>query len=216
MEKLSESIENYLKEIYQLEEIKGYVRVIDLINTLDISPGTVSKILDKLEKLGLIERKNRKILLTEDGKKIAQKLIRSHMISERLLTDILGVDWIRAHEIAHKLEHIWPDDVLDRIDEILGRPKTCPHGHPIPGRIKIKGIPLTEAEENKDYYVMLIVKEREDILRELDRIGIKPGVKIKILKKSGDRIDVMINDSIKSINNRIGEQIIVNNELERN
>jgi len=208
-EKLSEPIENYLKEIYQLEEIKGYVRVIDLIELLDVSPGTISKVLEKLEKLGLIERKNRKIVLTDEGKRIAQKLVKSHMISERLLTDILGVDWIRAHKLAHKLEHIWPDDILEKIDELLGRPKTCPHGHPIPGRINVRGKPLIEVEENKYYYVLLVVKEQEEILRELEKLGIKPGVKLKVVGKDNEGVLIEIDNTIKKINNRLGEQVIL-------
>ncbi|MCQ4450252.1 MAG: metal-dependent transcriptional regulator, partial [Sulfolobales archaeon] len=132
MAEISEPLENYLKEIYELEELKGHARVSDLILIFGVSPGTISSALAKLERMNLVTRKDRKINLTEEGKKLAEKLIRAHRLSERLLTDIIGIDWVRAHEIAHRLEHVWPDDVLERLDEILGRPRTCPHGHPIP------------------------------------------------------------------------------------
>jgi DtxR family Mn-dependent transcriptional regulator len=209
-EKLSEALENYIKEIYQIQEIKGFVKVIDLIRTLDISPGTISKALEKLEKLGLIERKDRRIKLTDDGKKIAERLVKSHMLSERLLTDIIGIDWIRAHEIAHKLEHVWTDDILEKLDQILGKPSTCPHGHPIPGRAKITGKSLNEVEEGKDYKVLLIVKEAEWILRELDKIGIKPQSKIKLVKKDENYVYIETNGKISSISYDLAEQIIVN------
>ena len=208
---LSEPLENYLKEIYELELMKGYARVTDLIFSFNISPGTVSKAISKLEKLGLIERDNRKIRLTEEGKKLAERLIRSHRLSERLLTDIIGLDWIRAHQLAHKLEHIWPDDVIDKIDQLLGRPLTCPHGHPIPGReIKVEGVKLSEAEENKIYKVIMIIREEEWILSLADEAGIKPGSVIKLIKKDENNYIVEIENKQKTIPKALAEEVLVN------
>lgn len=208
---LSEPLENYLKEIYELELMKSYARVTDLIFSFNISPGTVSKAISKLEKLGLIERDNRRIKLTEEGKKLAEKLIRSHRLSERLLTDIVGLDWIRAHQLAHKLEHIWPDDVIDKIDQLLGRPLTCPHGHPIPGReIKIEGIKLTEAEENKIYKVIMIIREEEWILSLADEAGIRPGSAIKLIKKDENNYIVEIENKRKIISKSLADEVLVN------
>lgn len=207
---LSEPLENYLKEIYELEVMKGYARVTDLIFSFNISPGTVSKAIAKLEKLGLIERDNRRIKLTEEGKKLAEKLIRSHRLSERLLTDILGLDWIRAHQIAHRLEHIWPDDVIDKIDQILGKPLTCPHGHPIPGReVKIKGIKLTEADLDKQYNVIMIIREEEWILSLADEAGIRPGSAIKLIKKEENGFIAEINNEQKIIPRALAEEVLV-------
>jgi len=208
---LSEPLENYLKEIYELELMKGYARVTDLIFSFNISPGTVSKAISKLEKLGLIERDNRRIKLTEEGKKLAERLIRSHRLSERLLTDIVGLDWIRAHQIAHKLEHIWPDDVIDKIDQLLGRPLTCPHGHPIPGReIKIEGIKLTEAEANKVYKVIMIIREEEWILSLADEAGIRPGSAIKLIKKDENNYIIEIENKQKIIPKSLADEVLVN------
>jgi len=103
MSELSEPLENYLKEIYELEETKGQAKVVDLIEAFSISPGTISKALERLESLGFIDRSTKRIRLTEDGRKVAERLIRAHRLSERLLTDILEVDWIRAHELAQRL-----------------------------------------------------------------------------------------------------------------
>jgi len=208
---LSEPLENYLKEIYELELIKGYARVTDLILSFNISPGTVSKAISKLEKLGLIERNNRRIKLTEEGRKVAERLIRAHRLSERLLTDIIGTDWIRAHQLAHKLEHIWPDDVIDKIDQLLGRPLTCPHGHPIPGReVKIQGIKLSEAELNKTYKVFMIIREEEWVLSLAEEAGIKPGVTIKLIKKDENNYIVEIESKQKVIPKALAEEVLVN------
>lgn len=207
---LSEPLENYLKEIYEIELLKGYARVSDLILAFNVSPGTVSKALEKLEKIGLIERDNKKIKLTAEGKKIAEKLIKAHRLSERLLTDIIGLDWIRAHQLAHRLEHIWPEDVVDKIDELLGKPLTCPHGHPIPGReVKINGIKLSEAECNKTYKVIMIIREEEWILSMADELNIKPGVEIKLIKKNENDFVIEIDSKKESIPRALAEEVLV-------
>ncbi|BCS91709.1 Transcriptional regulator MntR [Metallosphaera sp. J1] len=209
MSELSEPLENYLKEIYELEETKGNAKVVDLIEAFSISPGTISKALDRLESLGFIDRKSRRIRLTEDGKRLAVRLIRSHRLSERLLTDVIGLDWIRAHELAHRLEHIWPEDVLDKIDEVVGHPKTCPHGHPIPGREEqVEGIQLSEAKPG-EYTVLMIVKEKEWILRMADSLGLLPGRKVRVVQNSRGEVKIQNDDRESVVPRSLTEQVIV-------
>jgi DtxR family Mn-dependent transcriptional regulator len=203
---ISEPLENYLKEIYELEELKGYARVSDLILIFGVSPGTISSALAKLERMNLVTRKDRKINLTEEGRKLAEKLIRAHRLSERLLTDIIGIDWVRAHEIAHRLEHVWPDDVLERLDEILGRPRTCPHGHPIPGRVgKVEGVKLSEARPGK-YRVVMIIREEEWVLRRALELGLFPGKEVRVMDKGKIEVDGKVHE----IENALAEQVLVN------
>ena len=206
MAEISEPLENYLKEIYELEELKGYARVSDLILIFGVSPGTISSALAKLERMNLVTRKDRKINLTEEGRKLAEKLIRAHRLSERLLTDIIGIDWVRAHEIAHRLEHVWPDDVLERLDEILGRPRTCPHGHPIPGRVgKVEGVKLSEARPGK-YRVVMIIREEEWVLRRALELGLFPGKEVRVMDKGKIEVDGRVHE----IENALAEQVLVN------
>jgi len=203
---ISEPLENYLKEIYELEELKGHARVSDLILIFGVSPGTISSALAKLERMNLVTRKDRKINLTEEGRKLAEKLIRAHRLSERLLTDIIGIDWVRAHEIAHRLEHVWPDDVLERLDEILGRPRTCPHGHPIPGRMgKVEGVKLSEARPGK-YRVVMIIREEEWVLRRALELGLFPGKEVRVMDKGKIEVDGKVHE----IENALAEQVLVN------
>jgi DtxR family Mn-dependent transcriptional regulator len=203
---ISEPLENYLKEIYELEELKGHARVSDLILIFGVSPGTISSALAKLERMNLVTRKDRKINLTEEGRKLAEKLIRAHRLSERLLTDIIGIDWVRAHEIAHRLEHVWPDDVLERLDEILGRPRTCPHGHPIPGRVgKVEGVKLSEARPGK-YRVVMIIREEEWVLRRALELGLFPGKEVMVMDKGKIEVDGKVHE----IENALAEQVLVN------
>jgi len=203
---ISEPLENYLKEIYELEELKGHARVSDLILIFGVSPGTISSALAKLERMNLVTRKDRKINLTEEGRKLAERLIRAHRLSERLLTDIIGIDWVRAHEIAHRLEHVWPDDVLERLDEILGRPRTCPHGHPIPGRVeKVEGVKLSEARPGK-YRVVMIIREEEWVLRRALELGLFPGKEVRVMDKGKIEVDGKVHE----IENALAEQVLVN------
>jgi len=203
---ISEPLENYLKEIYELEELKGHARVSDLILIFGVSPGTISSALAKLERMNLVTRKDRKINLTEEGRKLAERLIRAHRLSERLLTDIIGIDWVRAHEIAHRLEHVWPDDVLERLDEILGRPRTCPHGHPIPGRVeKVEGFKLSEARPGK-YRVVMIIREEEWVLRRALELGLFPGKEVRVIDKGKIEVDGKVHE----LENALAEQVLVN------
>ncbi len=207
MDELSEPLENYIKEIYELEEVKGKAKVTDLIENFRVSPGTISKAISKLEKMGLIERKNG-LKLTPEGRRIAERLIRSHRLSERLLTDLIGLDWIRSHEIAHRLEHIWPDDVLELIDEKLDRPSACPHGHPIPGRNVELGISLVDANIGK-YKVVMIVREEEWILREAERMQLIPGREIEVLDKAKERIRVMSGNKEFTLSIPLAKEVMV-------
>ncbi|MCG2888391.1 MAG: metal-dependent transcriptional regulator [Sulfolobales archaeon] len=206
MAEISEPLENYLKEIYELEELKGHARVSDLILIFGVSPGTISSALAKLERMNLVTRKDRKINLTEEGRKLAEKLIKAHRLSERLLTDIIGIDWVRAHEIAHRLEHVWPDDVLERLDEILGKPRTCPHGHPIPGRVgKVEGVKLSEARPGR-YRVVMIIREEEWVLRRALELGLFPGKEVRVIDKGKIEVDGKVHE----IENALAEQVLVN------
>ncbi|BBG24085.1 metal-dependent transcriptional regulator [Sulfuracidifex tepidarius] len=207
MEELSEPLENYIKEIYELEEIKGKAKVTDLIDAFHVSPGTISKAISRLEKMSLIERKNG-LKLTPEGRRIAERLIRSHRLSERLLTDMLGLDWIRSHEIAHKLEHIWPDDVLEVIDSKLDKPSTCPHGHPIPGRKVDLGILLSEAGKGK-YKVIMIVREEEWILREAERASLFPGKEIEVIDRDEDKVHIRVTDKEYVLSIPMAKEVMV-------
>jgi DtxR family Mn-dependent transcriptional regulator len=208
MQELSEQLENYLKEIYEEEESKGHAKVTDLILAFDVSPGTISKAVSRLEFMGLIRRGKNGIKLTEDGRRLAERLVRAHRLSERLLTDLVGVDWIRAHQIAHKLEHAWPADVLDKLDQVLGRPRACPHGHPIPGRGDMKGFTLWSLDEGR-WIVKLILREEEWILREITKLGLRPGEEVEILRKEDDRVVIKVHGNSAEVPKALAENVIV-------
>ncbi|MBT7392399.1 metal-dependent transcriptional regulator, partial [archaeon] len=120
------TIENYLQTMYYLFEKdtnKG-IKSIDIAKELKISRPSVSAMVKKLAKEGyLIADKYSKIFLTELGKKEARKLMHKHRVIEVFLVDVLGHDISRVHEEAHKLEHAFSDESIEKLDLLLNNPK---------------------------------------------------------------------------------------------
>jgi DtxR family Mn-dependent transcriptional regulator len=182
-------IEEYLEGIYRLQEKSGVARTNDLVKLLQVVPGTVTNTVERLEREGLVTHEPYKgVKLTEKGLKIALQVVRRHRLSERLLTDILHVEWDKVHDAACKLEHGITDEIIKPLEKALGHPKTCPHGNPIPtkcgGIIEEKSEPLTALKGGEQGTILKITEEREDLLHYLDKLGIKPGASLEILEKA--------------------------------
>lgn len=181
--------EMYLKTIYNLELRTGAARTGDIAKILRITPGSVTNTLEVLEEKGLVAREPYKgVKLTEEGKKVAVSVFRRHRLAERLLTDVLHLDWTESHEEACKLEHAISDKLASSIDKALGTPKTCPHGNPIPdelGRMPpITSVPLSELGNGQKATVSQISDENTELLRYLASLGVHPGVGVEIEEKA--------------------------------
>jgi DtxR family Mn-dependent transcriptional regulator len=132
--KVSPAVENYLVAIYALGEEFQPVIAARLAQEMGVTPSTIVTTLRRLERERYVKIKNRKeILLTAKGKGVAESVLRRHFLTERLLTDVLGLDWVKAHQEAHRLEHAISEEVAEKLVKLLGNPSTCPHGNPIPG-----------------------------------------------------------------------------------
>jgi DtxR family Mn-dependent transcriptional regulator len=126
-------VEEYLETIFALEEEGIPVIQARLAERLDKAAPSVSEMLDRLESDELITRSSRQISMTSKGTALAEGVVRKHRLAERLLVDVIGLDWDKAHIEAGRWEHVISDDVEERLVELLGNPATCPHGNPIPG-----------------------------------------------------------------------------------
>jgi DtxR family Mn-dependent transcriptional regulator len=126
-------VEEYLETIFALEEEGIPVIQARLAERLGKAAPSVSEMLDRLEADGLIVRSSRRIAMTPTGAALAEGVVRKHRLAERLLVDIIGLDWDKAHLEAGRWEHVISDDVEERLVVLLGNPTTCPHGNPIPG-----------------------------------------------------------------------------------
>ncbi len=125
--------EEYLETIFALEEEGIPIIQARLAERLGKAAPSVSEMLDRLEADDLITRSSRQITMTPTGRDLAEGVVRKHRLAERLLVDIIGLDWDKAHIEAGRWEHVISDDVEARLVVLLGNPTTCPHGNPIPG-----------------------------------------------------------------------------------
>ena len=126
-------VEEYLETIFSLEEEGIPVIQARIAERLDKAAPSVSEMLDRLEADGLITRSSRQIAMTPAGSAIAAGVVRKHRLAERLLVDIIGLEWDKAHLEAGRWEHVISDEVEARLVVLLDNPTTCPHGNPIPG-----------------------------------------------------------------------------------
>ena len=181
--------EMYLKTIYNLELKNGGARTGDIAKILKITPGSVTNTLEVLEGKGLVVREPYKgVNLTEQGRKLALSVFRRHRLAERLLVDLLQMDWAESHEEACRLEHSISDEVASSIQKRLENPKTCPHGNPIPdekGSIApLKSDALSNLNNGERAIVCMIPDESTELLRYLSTLGMVPGAKIAVEEKA--------------------------------
>ncbi len=209
-------IEEYLECIYRLEEKYGVAKTKDIVSIMKVVPGTVTNTIKLLERKGLItHRPYHGVKLTDKGRKLAIEVIRRHRVSECLLTNILNIEWEKVHELACKLEHSLTEEIIKSIEKVLNNPRKCPHGNPIPtkcgGIIEEESIPLTELDIGSQGIIIKIVEEHSDILQYLSKLGVFPGVIIKILEKDfiNESITLMIKESCHVLSNRIASIVYV-------
>jgi DtxR family transcriptional regulator, Mn-dependent transcriptional regulator len=188
----SETTERYLEAIYYMEHEGEVPRPGHLAEWLGVSAPTVTVSLQRLARDGLIRiAGDRSVELTDHGAAAAATIVRRHRIVERWLTDVLGFDWATADLEAQSLTHGMSATVLERIDESLGRPTTCPHGNVIPGRTPPEGrrlVRLVELDDGARARVARIseVAEHEapQLLHLLDERGIVPGIEVGVESRS--------------------------------
>ena len=131
-------LEEYLEAIHELEEEGTDAIQARLAERLGHSAPSVSEMIRRLRNEGYLEPAARSgatkaVQLTGKGRQLAESVVRKHRLAERLLTDVIGLPWNKAHVEACRWEHVISDEVEERLVELLEHPTTCPHGNPIPG-----------------------------------------------------------------------------------
>jgi DtxR family Mn-dependent transcriptional regulator len=130
---LSDAIQDYLKEIYKLQESSERVAVTALAREQGVAPASASEMVKKLSALELVDHEPyRGVRLTAAGEKVAVEVIRHHRLLELYLAQTLGLDVDDVHAEADRLEHVLSEELEARIDSALGFPTHDPHGDPIP------------------------------------------------------------------------------------
>jgi DtxR family Mn-dependent transcriptional regulator len=186
---VSPTVEEYLEQIYRLEQEWGIARTGHLAEVVGVSRGTVTNTIDALTHQHLVTHEPYKgVKLTDAGLRIAVDVIRRHRLAERLLTDVLKLDWSSVHEYACRLEHVMTDGLTKPLEKALGHPTACPHGNPIPtacgGILEDASQPLGSLPEGGKGVVVKIVNEAQAILEYLLAIHLVPGTPIEVVEKA--------------------------------
>ncbi len=181
------TIEEYLETIYAMASDGSEVIGARLSEALGVSPPTVTATLQRMLRDGLITLGPRKeIQLTPRGEEAVESLVRRHRLSERLLVDVLGMQWHEVHEEACRLEHAISPQVETHLAAKLGNPATCPHGNPIPGSPgHADERRLADAKEGEVLTLTRVAQRGEGepgLLLYLEQRGLVPGAVVRVLE----------------------------------
>ena len=208
--------EEYLESIYRLEKKTGSAKTLELARQLKVVPGSVTNTIEGLERRGLVIHEPYKgVKLTEKGRKLALKVLRRHRLAERLLTEVLRLEWSRVHDAACRLEHAITTEVIKPLEKALGHPKTCPHGNPIPSEsgeiVEEESEPLMKLEPREKGIIVNVTEEKREVLRHLATLGLVPGttVEMKEREPSGGPITVKVMESSHALDHDIASIIWV-------
>ena len=180
------TVENYLMTMYALERDHGEIIAARLAEMLNVAPATVTMTFKRMARDQWITGKGHGgVHLTETGREAASSVIRRHMLVEWLLVRILKIPVDQTHDEAHNLEHAISPQLEQRLQEILGNPRVCPHGNPFPGyeHVVSKWVPLTDVTVGQTITVRRIHEFAEDnheLLEFLTANGLIPGSKVTL------------------------------------
>ncbi len=185
----SPAIEDYCKAIYTLEtRTEEPVPTSALAERLELTSGSVSGMLRKLDELGLISHvPYRGVRLTPEGRRVALEVIRHHRLLELYLAEALHMPWDRVHDEAEVLEHVLSDELEELIAAKLGHPTIDPHGDPIPSAdLELNEHPTRSLESLApgDEGTFVRVSDSDPaMLRYLAEQGVLPGGRISVLER---------------------------------
>jgi DtxR family transcriptional regulator, Mn-dependent transcriptional regulator len=184
----SVSEENYIKAIFHLQKQTGIVTTNELSGELKTSPASVTDMMKKLKAKKLLHyQPYRGFSLNPEGNKVAIGIIRRHRLWEYFLAEKLKFSWDEVHAVAEELEHVRSQQLIDKLDEFLGFPKTDPHGDPIPdinGKIEMnRMICFTDFPFNKQGLVAHVTNQSTEILSLLKHRNINIGTRLEKIRK---------------------------------
>lgn len=184
-ERPTPTVEDYLQVIYDYRANGTTVIAARLADAIGVSSPTAWATLRRMQRDGLVELHERHdIHLTEEGTRAAESIKRRHYLAERLLVDILKLDWAAAHEEAHRIEHAVSPLVEERIMALLGNPTTCPHGNTFPGLPRPATVltsTLQEGDEREIDGVQEQAEEDSELMLFLQENGLTPGTRIRVV-----------------------------------
>ncbi|GAA5007728.1 metal-dependent transcriptional regulator [Kitasatospora paranensis] len=199
MSGLIDTTEMYLRTILELEEEGITPMRARIAERLEQSGPTVSQTVGRMERDGLLRvAGDRHLELTEEGRRLAVRVMRKHRIAECLLVDVIGLEWEQVHEEACRWEHVMSETVERKVLAMLGHPTQSPYGNPIPGLdelgdTKAEGegfdaaLLTLDALAGQDAAASVVIRRigepiqtDEDLMRTLRRAGVRPGATVLV------------------------------------
>lgn len=212
-----QAIEDYLKTIYKLEQVKSPVSTSRIAAERRVKPGSATSMIQRLNKLNLVNyEKHYGVTLTDAGQEIALEVIRHHRLVELYLIEALDFGWDEVHEQADILEHVISEKLEEKIAAALNNPEFDPHGDPIPSKegqvTQVKANRLSELSPGAQAVVSRIPDDADgELLRYLGSLGLTPGEKIQVVDVAPFEgpITIQIGDANKIIGNKVATQVLV-------
>lgn len=188
---LTFSIQDYLKNIYELTDRGEPATTTALAERLGIAPASVTGMVQKLSTVKpplLKYRKHQGVTLTNEGQRAALEVIRHHRLLEAWLVKTLGYSWDEVHNEAEKLEHVISEDFEKRIADAMGNPERDPHGEPIPSEDLVmpedESVALVNLEAKQEAIIRRVEAQDTDLLKHLEGLGLVLGARVKTLEVS--------------------------------
>jgi DtxR family Mn-dependent transcriptional regulator len=216
--------QDYLKQIYRLQEESGRATTQELATRLGVKPSSVTAMLKHLaaDPAGPYVRHTpyRGVELTDKGLAVALKTLRHHRLIELFLTELLDMPWDQVHAEAERLEHVVSEELEERIAAKLGQPTHDPHGDPIPTREGVvpacETIPLSMLPPGAAGTVMRIAWQEQPVLQYLQSLGLVPGAHVTVtaVAPCGDVLMVRIGDASHAIGGTIARRVQVRADLD--
>lgn len=185
---VSHAMEDYVAAIWRLTQSGGVATTSEVARRLGVTAASTSYMFRKMADAGLVEyREYAGATLTAVGEVAAMGYIRRHRVTERFLVDVLGISWERADSLSDQMEHALPDEVIDRMEAVMGFPTACPHGYPIPSR---EGVLTTQAlREVADMApgdkapVAQVAEHDPGLLTYFAEHGVRPGTVLQVVEQ---------------------------------
>lgn len=205
--------EDILKDVYKAQVAGGESSTALVAERIGREGEEVSQGSRRLMKDDLLSGTLDAMQVTEAGAEQALELVRAHRLAEQYLSEVEGLPLDALHKEAELMEHAMTRDEIEALDRELGRPAVDPHGHPIPRRsqdlINISGRPLTEAAEGQSGHIIMVLDDREDLLRQMAEAGLKPQAALTVLGCSDGGCLVLVGDREVSLSADMAKRVFL-------
>jgi DtxR family transcriptional regulator, Mn-dependent transcriptional regulator len=213
-----EMLEDCLQAIQRSADQGRAATAADVSTFAHIPPATAEAALRELRTRGLLDSNIHDLALSDEGRRQAAAVIRRHRLSERLLTDVLGLPWDRVHDEAMRLEHSLTPEAESRLKSLLNDPETCPHGSPIPGSDGTEEPPtqsLDTVPAGTRVRIEQIAEEEAALLRYLASLGLLPKVELTVdeVAPFGGPLLVRVGGARYAIGQEVAAKILVRGDI---